>query len=79
MQSTDHGSLLSANLPRFVQAIRDWQELQRDLIRAIRDFQELQRERDALLQLDDDALRDIGLTAAEARGEGQLPFWRHPR
>ena len=79
MQSADHGGFVSSNLPRFVQAIRDLQELQRDLVQAIRDWQELQRERDALLQLDDDALRDIGLTAAEAREEGQLPFWRHPR
>ncbi|WP_455920777.1 DUF1127 domain-containing protein [Pseudomonas putida] len=32
--------------------------------------------RKALLELDADQLRDIGLTAREARQEGLKPFWR---
>ncbi|MGF6391760.1 DUF1127 domain-containing protein [Pseudomonas plecoglossicida] len=32
--------------------------------------------RRALLQLDDDQLRDIGLTWEQARAEGGKPFWR---
>jgi len=32
--------------------------------------------RKALLELDADQLRDIGLTAREARQEGIKPFWR---
>jgi len=32
--------------------------------------------RRALLQLDDDQLRDIGLSWEQAREEGRKPFWR---
>ena len=32
--------------------------------------------RRALLQLTPDQLRDIGLSAAQARAEGLKPFWR---
>ena len=32
--------------------------------------------RRALLQLDADQLRDIGLTAEQAREEAQRPFWQ---
>jgi uncharacterized protein YjiS (DUF1127 family) len=34
------------------------------------------RTRPALLELDKDQLRDIGLDAYEARREGLKPFWR---
>ena len=34
------------------------------------------RERRALLGLDDMQLRDIGISRADAGGEGDKPFWR---
>ncbi len=34
------------------------------------------RTRPALLELDEDQLRDIGLDAQQARREGLKPFWR---
>jgi uncharacterized protein YjiS (DUF1127 family) len=34
------------------------------------------RSRRALLELDDHALRDIGLTRADVVREGRKPFWR---
>ncbi len=34
------------------------------------------RTRPALLELDKDQLRDIGLDAQQARSEGLKPFWR---
>ncbi|HYQ52346.1 DUF1127 domain-containing protein [Pseudomonas sp. NPDC012596] len=34
------------------------------------------RTRRALLQLDDNQLRDIGLSWEQARVEGQKPFWK---
>jgi uncharacterized protein YjiS (DUF1127 family) len=34
------------------------------------------RTRPALLELDKDQLRDIGLDAQQARREGMKPFWR---
>jgi uncharacterized protein YjiS (DUF1127 family) len=33
-------------------------------------------QRRALAELDDDRLRDIGLTRAEAQAEAAMPFWR---
>jgi uncharacterized protein YjiS (DUF1127 family) len=33
-------------------------------------------QRRALAELDDDRLRDIGLTRAEAQNEAATPFWR---
>ena len=37
---------------------------------------ERRRQRDALARLDDRALRDIGITRAEAARECEKPFWR---
>lgn len=37
------------------------------------------RQRRALLRLDDAALKDIGISRAEALEEGLQPFWREPR
>ncbi|WP_051340813.1 DUF1127 domain-containing protein [Azospirillum halopraeferens] len=34
------------------------------------------RQRQALLRLDDHLLKDIGLTRADAEGEGGKPFWK---
>ena len=34
------------------------------------------RQRQALLRLDDHLLKDIGITRADAEGEGAKPFWR---
>ena len=34
------------------------------------------RTRNALLQLDDAQLRDVGLTREQARQQGSKPFWR---
>ncbi len=39
-------------------------------------WQERSRSRQALLSMDDRALRDIGLDRASADYEGNLPFWR---
>lgn len=36
---------------------------------------ELHRQRQALLELDPRALKDIGISAADAWQEGHLPFW----
>jgi len=44
---------------------RRWRLLRRQL-----------RTRGALLELDADQLRDIGLTAEQARAEANRPFWR---
>lgn len=64
MQSTEQDGPGAAALTRVARTIRGWQELQ--------------RERDALRELDADALRDIGLTPEEARQEGNQPFWHFP-
>jgi uncharacterized protein YjiS (DUF1127 family) len=37
---------------------------------------ERRRQRRALLGLSDDMLRDIGLSRADVRVEGEKPFWR---
>lgn len=37
------------------------------------------RERRALMQLDERALKDIGLSKADAHGEWSRPFWDLPR
>lgn len=34
------------------------------------------RERYALTQLDDDALKDIGVTRKQAKAEARKPFWK---
>lgn len=39
-------------------------------------FQHRQATRRALLSLNADQLKDVGLTAEQARGEGLKPFWR---
>jgi uncharacterized protein YjiS (DUF1127 family) len=41
-----------------------------------RHWRERARSRRALLALDEHALRDIGVSRAAARREGELPFWR---
>jgi uncharacterized protein YjiS (DUF1127 family) len=37
---------------------------------------ELSRQRQALAQLDDDALKDIGVTREQANAEAAKPFWK---
>ena len=39
-------------------------------------WHERARQRRQLLELDDDMLRDIGITRADAVGEAGKPFWR---
>lgn len=48
-----------------------WQRVWRRIARAY----ELHRQRQALLELDSWALKDIGISAADAWQEGHLPFW----
>ena len=47
-------------------------------IRRLRQWSSLSRQRAALATLDDAALRDLGLTRAEARAEAARPFWDAP-
>lgn len=46
-----------------------WQE-------KLRRWQRMRRARHALAQLDDDTLRDVGLTRTQAASEARRPFWR---
>lgn len=48
-----------------------WQRVWRRIVRAY----ELHRQRRELLELDSWALKDIGISAADAWQEGHLPFW----
>ncbi len=43
---------------------------------ALERWAERHRQRRALLALDDNLLKDIGLSAADAWREGTKPFWR---
>ena len=43
---------------------------------ALERWVERRRQRQALLALDDNLLKDIGLSAADAWHEGTKPFWR---
>jgi len=45
------------------------------LVLALLRWQELAQQRRRLLSLDDDMLKDIGITRAEAMQEGTRPFW----
>jgi uncharacterized protein YjiS (DUF1127 family) len=42
----------------------------------LRTWRQRFRDREALAQLDDRSLRDIGLTRCDALGEADKPFWR---
>lgn len=42
------------------------------------DLLDLARQRRALARLDDDRLRDLGLTRHEALREARRPVWDHP-
>ncbi len=44
----------------------------------VADFFAISRQRNALAKLDDDALRDIGLTRSEAMTEAARPAWDVP-
>lgn len=44
----------------------------------VADFFAIARQRNALAKLDDDALRDIGLTRSEAQAEAARPAWDVP-
>ena len=46
------------------------------LLLTLEGWAERRRQRRALLALDDHALKDIGLSSAEAWREGRKPFWR---
>ena len=48
-----------------------WQSVWRRITRAY----DLYRQRRELLELDSRALKDIGISAADAWREGHLPFW----
>lgn len=48
------------------------------LLRRALDLLALRRSRRRLTDLDAHMLRDIGLTAEQARGEAELPFWDAP-
>lgn len=48
-----------------------WQRVWRRITRAY----DLYRQRRELLELDSRALKDIGISAADAWREGHLPFW----
>ena len=48
-----------------------WQRVWRRITRAY----DLHRQRQALLELDSQALKDIGISAADAWQEGHRPFW----
>jgi uncharacterized protein YjiS (DUF1127 family) len=43
---------------------------------AVSRMRDCQRQRRALLELDDDQLRDIGISRRQALEEGRKPFWR---
>ena len=46
------------------------------LVGALERWSERRRQRRALLQLDDNLLKDIGLSHADAWQEAHKPFWR---
>ena len=46
------------------------------LLGTLERWAERRRQRRALLQLDDNLLKDIGLSYADAWQEGRKPFWR---
>ncbi|ETX14745.1 hypothetical protein OCH239_20490 [Roseivivax halodurans JCM 10272] len=50
----------------------------RSLLSRFRAYTAMRRQRTALGDLDDHALRDIGLSRAEARREARRPFWDVP-
>lgn len=53
--------------------------LLRRLAGRLRRWQEVSRQREALLQLDERSLRDMGISCHEARAEARRPFWDVPR
>lgn len=53
----------------------DWLASARIVIRVIPMWVERSRQRRALLDLDDDQFRDIGISRKEAREEAAKPFW----
>lgn len=52
-----------------------WLAYLRDAAVAVKRWRDRRRSRRALAELDDDLLKDIGLTRAEARRESAKPFW----
>ena len=46
------------------------------LLPTLEEWAERRRQRRALLALNDHALKDIGLSSADAWQEGHKPFWR---
>jgi uncharacterized protein YjiS (DUF1127 family) len=54
-------------------------QVRHDLVRVVAElerWQERRRERAMLWGLDDGALKDLGLSQADAYAESQKPFWR---
>lgn len=51
-------------------------QLPSQLFSQIRGYRERRRSRRQLLTLDDRLLKDIGITRAQARKEGQKAFWK---
>ena len=46
------------------------------IVEALLAWHDRARERRALMELSDPMLRDIGISRAQAQGEGARPFWR---
>ncbi len=52
--------------------------LRKDLLAALIAVNETWRQRKALAELDDDRLKDLGLTRTEAKNEANRPIWDAP-
>lgn len=65
-------SAAPVSAPTFVLETEWLQKLWRVMVH----FYERYRQRRALLELDEQALKDIGVSAADAWREGHLPFWQ---
>ncbi|MGE0724486.1 MAG: DUF1127 domain-containing protein [Alphaproteobacteria bacterium] len=71
-------TLSPARLPlvsRTTGSVRPASTISRAVI-ALLDWNDRQRARRMLLELDDRALRDVGLTRSDAVREADKPFWR---
>lgn len=51
-------------------------EILKGILGMLKHWRQRSRSRQALVELDERLLRDVGLTASEAHNECLLPFWR---